>query len=168
MTLLIFIYLLTFLISSNSPKYPCHQDFLNIRTNVSTLISQKINFTKKKSLRLVWYTRAMAAISTSQETLNVVKKALSKHANPVLSSKQSLAMKYYYYYYYYLGHKICEHKVHILSKILMVTFFVKKRIKLNESVDVHTLNVENSTNVKLLFVEVAEELIDLIILSTKN
>ncbi|RNA08713.1 hypothetical protein BpHYR1_021481 [Brachionus plicatilis] len=25
----------------------------------------------------------MAAISTSQETLNVVKKALSKHANPV-------------------------------------------------------------------------------------
>ncbi|RNA01527.1 hypothetical protein BpHYR1_018680 [Brachionus plicatilis] len=46
-----------------------------------------------KSLRLVWYTRAMAAISTSQETLNV------------------------------FGHKICEHKVHILSKILMVTFF---------------------------------------------
>ncbi|RMZ94568.1 hypothetical protein BpHYR1_021628 [Brachionus plicatilis] len=33
--------------------------------------------------RLFWYTRAMAAISTSQETLNVVKKALTKHANPV-------------------------------------------------------------------------------------
>ncbi|RMZ95591.1 hypothetical protein BpHYR1_024733 [Brachionus plicatilis] len=30
-----------------------------------------------------YHEKAMAAISTSQETLNVVKKTLSKHANPV-------------------------------------------------------------------------------------
>ncbi|RNA42896.1 hypothetical protein BpHYR1_002943, partial [Brachionus plicatilis] len=56
---------------------------LKIKNYYRTKSYSTIFFMYPKSLRLVWYTRAMAAISTSKETLNVVKKALSKHANPV-------------------------------------------------------------------------------------
>ncbi|RNA03398.1 hypothetical protein BpHYR1_028831 [Brachionus plicatilis] len=87
-----------------------------------------------KSLRLVWYTRAMAAISTSQVTLNVVKKALSKYVNPVPCEICGELMKNIKGVKLHIAenHKICEqkfgeHKVHILSKILMVTFFGELR-----------------------------------------
>ncbi|RNA10649.1 hypothetical protein BpHYR1_003372 [Brachionus plicatilis] len=57
--------------------------FVMLLKNLIASFKKKLNQKANKSLRLVWYTRAMAAISTSQNTLNVVKKAQSKHANPV-------------------------------------------------------------------------------------
>ncbi|RNA00295.1 hypothetical protein BpHYR1_002682 [Brachionus plicatilis] len=41
--------------------------------NLIASFKKKFNQKANKSLRLVWYTRAMAAISTSQETLNELK-----------------------------------------------------------------------------------------------
>ncbi|RNA06948.1 hypothetical protein BpHYR1_048526 [Brachionus plicatilis] len=56
--------------SIKNKKFKIH--ILSLAQNVNRSSPKNVTMSILKSLRLVWYIRAMAAISTSQETLNVI------------------------------------------------------------------------------------------------